>query len=162
MLRIGQGFDVHRLVSERKLILGGVNIPWKQGLHGHSDADVLTHSVMDALLGALALGDIGKWFPDNDNNYKDANSLKLLQNILRDKKLSDWSLVNLDCTVIAQQPKLAEFIPMMQANLAEIFVTDINRISIKATTTEKLGFCGREEGIAASCVILLESKKAED
>lgn len=158
MIRIGQGCDVHQLVTDRKLILGGVEIPFGKGLQGHSDADVLTHAVMDALLGALALGDIGQWFPDNDPQYQDADSLQLLKSILKDDKLEKFQLVNVDCTIIAQQPKLAGFIPAMKVNLAKIFDAELDQISIKATTTEKLGFCGREEGIAAMAVLLLEQK----
>lgn len=157
MLRIGQGFDAHRLVPERKLILGGLDIPFCKGLDGHSDADVLVHAIMDAVLGALALGDIGKWFPDNDFEFKDADSIELLQTILADKKISTWELVNLDCTIIAQEPKLSEFIPAMVDNIAAVFQTSANNISIKATTTEKMGFCGRGEGIAAMAVILMSS-----
>jgi len=157
MIRVGQGFDVHGFVQKRKLILGGVTIPWHTGLQGHSDADVLTHAIMDALLGALALGDIGQWFPDNDLQYKNACSLTLLKTILNNNKLKNWELTNLDCTIIAQKPKLLEYIPAMRDNLAEIFKSNINNISIKATTTENLGFCGREEGIAAMAILLLHS-----
>ena len=155
MIRIGQGFDAHRLVPGRRLILGGVEIPFGKGLDGHSDADVLVHAVMDALLGALALGDIGKWFPDNDFEFKDADSIELLQSILADKKVSNRELVNLDCTIIAQEPKLAEFIPAMKKNIAAVFQTSVDNISVKATTTETMGFCGRGEGIAAMAVILV-------
>lgn len=159
MIRIGQGYDVHQLGEERKLILGGIEIPHKKGLIGHSDADVLTHAIMDACLGALALKDIGQWFPDNDNTYKNADSLKLLQTILDSKELSGWQLVNLDATIMAQKPKLAPFIEQMRGNYSRSFKCDISQISVKATTTEKLGFCGREEGIAASAVVLLQKNE---
>jgi len=157
-MRIGNGIDVHRFENGRKLILAGVEIPAEKGLLGHSDADVLTHAVMDALLGALALGDIGNWFPDDDPKYKDADSIQLLREILDDDKLRDWKLGNLDCTIVAERPKLAVFINDMRANLAEVFQCSIDQISVKATTTEKLGFCGRGEGIAAMASILLKSK----
>lgn len=156
MIRIGQGFDVHKLVPERKLILGGVDVPCDRGLQGHSDADVLTHAIMDSLLGSLALGDIGQWFPDDDPRFQDANSIQLLEQILQAREFANSNLLNLDCTIIAQAPKLAGFIPEMRTNLANAFNTEISQISIKASTTEKLGFCGREEGIAAMAVILLE------
>jgi len=157
MIRIGQGFDAHRLILKRDLILGGELIPFHKGLEGHSDADVLIHAVMDALLGALSLGDIGQWFPDNDFKFKNADSIELLKRILTDKRVSDWTLGNLDCTIIAQKPKLAEFIPDMKNNLASIFKTPVENISIKATTTEKMGFCGRGEGISSMAVILMKS-----
>lgn len=156
MIRIGTGFDVHAFASGRALVLGGARIPFDKGLAGHSDADVLTHAVMDAVLGALALGDIGGWFPDDDPAHKDADSLELLRSILSDARVSNWSLSNLDCVVIAQKPKISSYIPEMRANLAAIFDTPLNRISVKATTTEKLGFCGREEGVAATATLLLE------
>lgn len=157
MIRIGQGFDVHQLIPGRKLILGGELIPFDKGLDGHSDADVLIHAIMDALLGSLALGDIGKWFPDNDCKFKDADSIELLKQIINSQQLSNWKLLNLDCTIIAQEPKLAKFIPAMKENISSAFKTSTNNISVKATTTEKLGTCGRGEGIAAMAVILLES-----
>ena len=154
MLRIGQGFDVHAFENGRKLILGGVEIPYNQGLAGHSDADVLIHAVIDAILGALALGDIGKLFPDNDMKYKNADSRELLKKVLQ--QIPEFKLNNLDVTVICQKPKIAEYSIQMRQNLAEIFNCDISQISIKGTTTEKLGFTGRSEGIAAMAVILLE------
>lgn len=153
--RIGQGMDVHRLVEGRPLILGGINIDSPLGLLGHSDADVLTHAIIDAVLGALALGDIGSWFPDNDAQYKNADSLMLLKSVLQDEKLSNWHLVNLDATIVAQAPKMAPFILDMRKNYATLFNADISRISIKATTTEKLGFCGRSEGISAHAIVML-------
>lgn len=153
--RIGQGLDVHRLVSGRKLILGGVSIPHECGLLGHSDADVLVHAVMDAILGALALGDIGTWFPDNDPAFKDADSLNLLQAIISDPRCSGWRIGNLDATLIAQKPKLSPFIPEMRQNLANVLGCSQELVSIKATTTEALGFCGREEGITAIAMVSL-------
>ena len=159
MFRIGQGVDVHAFAEGRKLILGGVDIPHIKGLAGHSDADVLVHALMDALLGALALGDIGKLFPDSDNAFKDADSLKLLQKVIGLDAFKNVSLVNADITVIAQKPKIAPFTEQMRRNIAAVLECDLSQISIKGTTTEKLGFCGREEGITASAVVLLEVKK---
>ena len=154
-LRIGNGLDVHKFAENRKLILGGVEIPHKYGLLGHSDADVLTHSIMDALLGALALGDIGQWFPDSSDEFKDANSITLLKKIIANDSLKAYCLVNIDCIIIAQTPKLLPYINLMRTNIAEAFNTDIVNISVKATTTEHLGFCGRSEGITAQTVLLL-------
>ncbi len=153
--RIGQGFDVHAFVEGRKLILGGVEIPFSKGLLGHSDADVLLHAISDALLGALALGDIGKHFPDTDENYKDADSKKLLEHVYQLIKEKGYLLGNVDAVIMAQKPKLMNFIPEMQKIIASIFGAEINQISIKATTTEKLGFTGREEGIASMATVLL-------
>ncbi|MBU2512472.1 2-C-methyl-D-erythritol 2,4-cyclodiphosphate synthase [bacterium] len=156
-MRVGIGYDVHRLVENRKLILGGVEIPFCKGLLGHSDADVLCHAIMDALLGAAALGDIGKLFPDNDSGFKDANSLNLLnivQNKLRD---SGFSIVNIDSVIIAQKPKISSYVNSIKENLALALNCNVNQISVKATTTEKLGYIGREEGIAAQAVALIES-----
>lgn len=155
-MRIGHGYDVHRLVEGRKLILGGVDIPWEKGLLGHSDADVLLHALMDALLGAAALGDIGLHFPDKDERYRGADSLELLREV---KKMLDkvgYRLVNADCTVLAQKPKLMPYIQQMRANIAEALDTDLNRISVKATTEEGLGFTGDGSGIAAHAVVLIE------
>ena len=157
MLRIGQGFDVHCLVPGRKLILCGVDIPHSLGLDGHSDADVALHALMDAYLGALALGDIGQWFPDNDPQFKNADSMKLLEFIIKDERIGEFQLVNLDLTIVAEKPKIAPYIDRMRTNLAEILDCSPDRVSVKATTTEKLGYCGREEGIAALAVVLLES-----
>ncbi len=157
MYRIGQGIDVHQLISERKLILGGIEIPHTQGLLGHSDADVLTHSIIDAILGATALGDIGTWFPDNDIKYKNANSLTLLKEVLNNCEVRKFKLVNLDATIIAQEPKIAPFILDIRKKLADVFSTDIGNISIKATTTEYLGFIGKKEGIAATTIVMLDS-----
>ncbi len=157
-LRIGQGFDVHAFSEGRKLILGGVHIPYPRGLAGHSDADVLTHAVCDALLGAAGLGDIGHFFPDTDNNYKDANSLDLLAEVMRHVGKNGLKVTNMDATVLAQEPKLASYMPDMKRNLAGIIGVDASCINIKASTTEHLGFTGRKEGIAAMAVALLESK----
>jgi len=155
MQRIGQGYDVHRLVEGRKLILGGVEIPHKKGLDGHSDADVLVHAIMDALLGAVALGDIGKHFPDNDIKYKNANSLLLLKKVgefLKDKR---FQIQNIDATLILQRPKVAKYIEMMRANIASALNVDISAVSVKATTEEGLGFTGRKEGVAAMAAVML-------
>ncbi len=156
MIHIGHGFDVHRLVSGRPCIIGGVKIPSKLGLLGHSDADVLTHAVMDAVIGAFALRDIGTWFPDTDSSYANADSIGLLKKILSDKRLKGWRLLNIDSTVIAEKPKIAEYVPAMRKILADAFSTDEMNISVKATTTEGMGFCGRGEGIAAMAVVLFE------
>lgn len=155
-MRIGHGYDVHRLVENRKLILGGVEVPYDLGLLGHSDADVLAHAVMDALLGAAALGDIGQHFPDNDPAYKGADSLKLLDHVMDLLAENGWRVGNVDATVIAQQPKLAAFIPQMRANLACRMRVSEEQVNVKATTEEKLGFTGSGEGIAAHAVALLE------
>ena len=154
-MRIGHGYDVHRLVPDRALILGGVSIPHELGLLGHSDADVLTHAVMDALLGACALGDIGKLFPDTDEAYRGISSLKLLAQVRDRIREAGCGIENIDVTLIAQRPKLAPYIPAMRQTLAEVLALDIGQISIKATTEERLGFTGREEGIACHCVCLL-------
>ncbi len=155
-MRIGQGYDVHQLVEGRPLILGGVTIPHRLGLLGHSDADVLVHAIMDSLLGALALGDIGQHFPDTDSNFKGADSLELLKNVLELIRKKGYKLVNLDSQIIAEKPKLAPYIPEMRQRLAQTCSCDINQISVKATTTEKLGFIGKEKGIAAQAIVLLE------
>jgi 2-C-methyl-D-erythritol 2,4-cyclodiphosphate synthase len=155
MQRIGQGFDVHKFGESGPVILCGEKIPHDTGLLGHSDADVAVHAVMDAILGALALGDIGKWFPDNDPAFKNADSMELLKQILSSTELLDWELCNLDVTIIAEAPKISPYTNEMRENLAVAFDCEIDKISVKATTTEKLGFCGRGEGIAASAVVLL-------
>ncbi len=157
MMRIGHGYDVHRLVEERKLILGGVDIPYERGLLGHSDADVLTHAVMDALLGAAALGDIGQHFPDTDPAYKGADSLKLLDHVMELLVQKGWRVGNVDATVIAQRPKLAAFIPAMRDHLADHMGVSVEQVNVKATTEEKLGFTGAGEGIAVHAVALLEA-----
>lgn len=159
MLRIGHGYDVHKLVEGRKLILGGVEIENNGiGLLGHSDADVLLHAISDSLLGACALGDIGKHFPDTDVNFKDADSLELLKKVVELIKLNGFSVNNIDATVIAQAPKLAPYIDLMRENIAIALGVSINCVSVKATTEEKLGFTGAKEGISAHCVCLVESK----
>ena len=155
-MRIGHGYDVHRLVEGRSLILGGVRIPFEKGLDGHSDADVLTHAVMDALLGAAAMGDIGKLFPDTDDRYLGADSIALLREVDRRLTEAGYRLSNLDVTVIAQRPKLAPYINQMRQNLAAALHTELQNVSVKATTEEHLGFTGSGEGIAAHAVCLLE------
>ena len=155
-MRIGHGYDVHRLSAGRKLILGGVEVPFEKGLEGHSDADVLTHAVMDALLGALALGDIGKLFPDSDDAYLGADSIELLKKVRDVLRAHGWKLSNLDATVIAQRPKLAPYIDTMRGRIAAALETDVQNVSVKATTEEHLGFTGSGEGIAAHAVCLIE------
>lgn len=155
-MRIGHGYDVHRLVEGRSLILGGVRVPFEKGLDGHSDADVLTHAVMDALLGAAAMGDIGKLFPDTDDRYLGADSVALLREVDRRLTETGYRLGNLDVTVIAQRPKLAPYINQMRQNLAAALRTELQNVSVKATTEEHLGFTGSGEGIAAHAVCLLE------
>lgn len=155
-MRIGHGYDVHKLTEGRKLILGGVNIPYEKGLLGHSDADVLTHALMDALLGAAALGDIGKLFPDNDDSFLNADSLVLLKKVSELLRENNYKLVNADCTIIAQRPKLAPYINDMRVNIAGVLGVPVSAISIKATTEEKLGFTGEGLGIAAHSVVLIE------
>lgn len=157
-MRIGHGYDVHRLVEGRKLILGGVEVPHTLGLLGHSDADVLTHAVMDALLGAAALGDIGRHFPDTDPAYKGADSLVLLDHVMALLEKAGWQVGNVDATILAQKPKLAPYISQMRDNLARRMKVAPEQVNVKATTEEKLGFTGAEEGIAAHAVCLLEPK----
>ena len=154
-MRIGNGYDVHRLVEERKLILGGVEIPYEKGLLGHSDADVLLHAVMDALLGAAALGDIGRHFPDTDPAYKGADSMELLARVRKLIEEQSYFIENIDCTIIAQRPKLAPYIPAMKSNIARILGIQPGQVNVKATTEEGLGFTGQGLGIAASAVCLL-------
>lgn len=158
MIRIGQGYDVHRLVPGRELILCGIHIPHPTGLLGHSDADVACHALMDAIAGALALGDIGQFFPDSDPAYRNADSLQLLARVMELPELGNWQLVNCDLTIVAQKPKLMPHRLEMRRNLAAVLDLPLDRISVKATTTEGLGFEGREEGISAACVVLLESR----
>ena len=155
-LRIGHGYDVHRLTGGRKLILGGVDIPWEEGLLGHSDADVLTHAVMDALLGACALGDIGHLFPDSDPAYAGADSLRLLDEVMSRLHAQGFRVGNVDATVLAQAPKLAPHLPAIRRNLADRLQVPLSRVSVKATTEEGLGFTGAGEGIAAHAVCLVE------
>jgi 2-C-methyl-D-erythritol 2,4-cyclodiphosphate synthase len=155
MIRVGQGFDVHQLVEGRKCIIGGVTIPYEKGLLGHSDADVLLHAISDAILGALALGDIGKHFPDTDEAFKDADSVKLLEQVWELVKAQGYRLGNIDSTIIAQKPKMASYIPDMVSVIARVLEADPSQVNVKATTTEKLGFPGRGEGIAAQSVVCL-------
>lgn len=161
-MRIGSGYDVHKLVEQRKLILGGVEIPFEKGLLGHSDADVLIHAIMDALLGAAAMGDIGRHFPDNDNQYKNISSLKLLYQVLLLLKKENYCIINIDATIIAQKPKLAQYINTMQKNIADTLQIQKNQVNIKATTEEGLGFTGAGLGIAANAVCLIEKEKCID
>ena len=155
-LRIGYGYDVHRLVPGRALVLGGVTVPFEKGLLGHSDADVLTHAVMDALLGAAALGDIGKLFPDSDAAYAGADSIALLERVTALLREHGWQVGNVDATVVAQAPKLAPYVPEMRRRLAEAMGLDVDCVSVKATTEERLGFTGSGEGMAAHAVALIE------
>lgn len=157
-MRIGHGYDVHRLTAGRKLILGGVEVPFDRGLLGHSDADVLTHAVMDALLGAAALGDIGQLFPDSDPAYLGISSLILLDRVAQRLQETGWRLENLDATILAQQPKLASYLPKMRRNLAHRLGVTEDQVNVKATTEEGLGFTGRGDGIAAHAVVLLERR----
>jgi 2-C-methyl-D-erythritol 2,4-cyclodiphosphate synthase len=158
-MRIGHGYDVHRLVAGRKLIMGGVDIPWDLGLLGHSDADVLLHAIADAILGAIGEGDIGKHFPDTDAAYKGADSLKLLSHVMRLAESRGYLLGNLDATIIAQQPKMAPHISTMRDNIATVLNAAIEQVNVKATTEEGLGFSGRGEGISAHAVVLMVTKK---
>ena len=155
-LRVGHGYDVHRLVQGRALVLGGVTVPFDRGLLGHSDADVLTHAVMDALLGAAALGDIGKLFPDSDAAYAGADSIALLERVTALLREHGWQVGNVDATVVAQAPKLAPYVPDMRRRLAEAMGLDVDCVSVKATTEERLGFTGSGEGMAAHAVALIE------
>jgi 2-C-methyl-D-erythritol 2,4-cyclodiphosphate synthase len=156
MFRIGQGFDVHQLTEGRPLIIGGITIPYEKGLLGHSDADVLLHTVADACLGAIGEGDIGKHFPDTDPNFKDADSAKLMEHVWMLVKEKGYELVNADCTIIAQRPKMAPYIGQMKDRIAELLEASSEQINVKATTTEQLGFTGRGEGIASQAVVLLK------
>ena len=157
--RIGIGFDVHAFADNRKLIIGGVDIPFEKGLAGHSDADVLLHAISDALLGSISAGDIGQHFPDTDPKYKNANSLTLLKHVYELVQRKGYSLGNIDAVITAQRPKLATHIPLMRKNISDILQTEIENISIKATTTEKLGFVGREEGLSAFASVLIIKNK---
>ena len=156
--RIGHGYDVHRLVEGRDLILGGVNIPWKLGLLGHSDADVLAHAIMDAILGAAAMGDIGMLFPDNDASYKGADSLELLREVMRRVRAAGYEVVNIDATILAQAPKLSPHKLQMRENLAAAAGLDVTQVSVKATTEEGLGWTGSSEGMAVHALALLTKK----
>jgi len=155
-IRIGQGFDVHAFQAGRKLVIGGIEIPHEKGLAGHSDADVLLHAITDAVLGALALGDIGKWFPDSSEEYRDADSIGLLEKVWETARKGGWSLVNCDATVLAERPKLGGHFDSMKKRIAAALDAAPEQIGLKATTTERLGFVGREEGIAAMAVVLLQ------
>jgi len=157
-MRIGHGYDVHRMVEGRKLIMGGVSIPWNLGLLGHSDADVLLHAIADAILGAIGEGDIGRHFPDTDSAYKGADSLKLLSHVMRLAEKRGYRLGNLDATIIAQQPKMAPHIPAMRSNIASVLNAPVEQVNVKATTEEGLGFSGRGEGISAHAVVLMVTK----
>lgn len=159
MIRIGQGFDVHQLVEGRDCIIGGVTIPYEKGLLGHSDADVLLHAITDAVFGALAMGDIGKHFPDTDPEFKDADSLKLLNHVWALIRERGYRLGNIDATIIAQKPKMAPHIPQMVEIIAKALEAEIDQVNVKATTTEQLGFAGRGEGIAAQAVVCLLKDK---
>ena len=155
-MRIGHGYDVHKLVEGRKLILGGIEVPHTLGLLGHSDADVLTHAIMDSILGAAALGDIGQHFPDNDDRYLGADSTELLRHVMELIREKGYRIGNLDATIIAQKPKLMSYLPQMRKKLAEVMEISEDRLNLKATTEEHLAFTGRQEGISAHCVCLLE------
>jgi 2-C-methyl-D-erythritol 2,4-cyclodiphosphate synthase len=157
-MRIGHGYDVHRLVEGRKLILGGVEVPYERGLLGHSDADVLLHAISDAILGAIGEGDIGRHFPDTDPKYKGADSLKLLEHVMGLAAQKGFRLGNLDATIVAQRPKLAPYISRMRENIGRVAGGEVDRVNVKATTTEELGFAGRGEGIAAYAVALMIGK----
>lgn len=162
MLRIGQGFDVHAFEEGDFITIGGVRIPHDKGLRAHSDGDVLLHAISDAILGALALGDIGHWFPDTEERWRDADSRSLLREVYRQVQMRGYRLVNLDATIVVQLPKMAPHIGAIRHNIAEDLTANPERISVKATTTESLGFVGREEGVAAQAVCLLESRTAEN
>lgn len=157
-MRIGLGYDVHKLVEGRHLIIGGVNIPYEKGLFGHSDADVLIHAIMDSMLGALALGDIGKYFPDTDEKYRGSDSMKLLKYVNNLVNENGYEVNNIDSIIIAQSPKMAPYIEQMRKNIAQILNTHTNNISIKATTEEGLGFTGQKQGISAQSICLLNEK----
>lgn len=155
-MRIGHGYDVHKLVPDRDLILGGIKIPYEKGLLGHSDADVLTHALMDALLGAMAVGDIGRMFPDSDDRYLNADSIEMLREVAKLVKKKGFVVVNIDCTVIAQRPKLQPYVGAMRAVYADVLGIDIGRVSVKATTEEHLGFTGEGLGVAAHAMVLID------
>ncbi len=158
-MRIGMGYDVHKLVKDRKLIIGGVDIPYEKGLLGHSDADVLTHAIMDSLLGAAALGDIGKHFPDTDKRYKGVSSISLLKEVVKFLNQNNYSIINIDSTIIAEKPKMAPYIDKMRETISEALSINISNVNVKATTEEGLGFTGIEAGISAQSICLLEDKK---
>lgn len=155
-MRIGHGYDVHRLCEGRKLIIGGVDIPYERGLLGHSDADVLLHAISDSLLGAAALGDIGGMFPDTDPDFKDADSLELLKSVVKAVNEKGYSVVNIDATIIAQKPKMSPYIQTMRQNIGDALNVSLDCVNVKATTEEKLGFTGSGEGISSHCICLIE------
>jgi len=157
MARVGQGFDVHKFILDRPLIIGGVKIDYEYGLEGHSDADVLIHAIMDAVLGAAGLGDIGQHFPDTDEAFKDINSRKLLRSVIETLKSNNYIIGNIDATIICQAPKMQPYINQMIVNIASDCMCNLNNINIKATTTEKLGFIGRSEGVAAQAICLIQA-----
>ena len=157
-MRIGIGYDVHKLCTNRKLIIGGVDIPYELGLLGHSDADVLVHALIDSILGAMCLGDIGNLFPDTDSKFKDISSLELLKIVKQKMDENKFKIENIDCCIVCQKPKMAPHIESMRKRISELLETSIDNINVKATTTEKLGFTGREEGIASQAVVLLQKK----
>jgi len=161
MFRIGQGVDIHAFSENRRLVLGGIEIPHHLGLAGHSDADVLTHAVMDALLGAAGLGDIGQHFPPDDMKFKDADSLILLSSVIQKINRNGWEVVNIDATIIAQEPRLAPYLPLMAERISSLAGVHSNCVNIKATTSERLGFSGRKEGIAAMAITLLEAREPQ-
>ncbi|NMA96457.1 MAG: 2-C-methyl-D-erythritol 2,4-cyclodiphosphate synthase [Clostridiales bacterium] len=161
-MRVGIGYDIHRLVRGRKLIIGGIDIPYEKGLLGHSDADVLCHAIMDAILGALGVGDLGEHFPDNDHRYKDISSIELMQKVLEMVEEEGYKIVNIDSTVVAEKPKIADYRDSMKANIAKALQIERGQISIKATTTEGLGPIGAGHAIAAKAVVLLSSNKYEE
>jgi 2-C-methyl-D-erythritol 2,4-cyclodiphosphate synthase len=154
-MKVGLGYDVHQLVEGRPLIIGGVHLPYDKGLLGHSDADVLTHAIMDAILGALGKGDIGKHFPDTDDRYKNISSIELLKEVQKSLESSDYKIGNIDAVIVAQKPKMAPFLEAMVSRLARVLKCDLSQINIKATTTERLGFEGREEGISAHAIVMI-------
>ena len=158
-MRIGQATDIHQLVENRDLILGGVKIPYEKGLLGHSDADVLTHAIAESILGALALGDLGKHFPDTDDKYKNANSLDLLAEVVRMMQEKDYEIVNVDSTILLEKPKLVAYKQQMEVNIAKVLQTAVENVNVKATRGEKMGFIGRSEGIMAQAVVLIEKRK---
>ena len=160
-MRVGQGFDIHALVENRKLIIGGVEIPYKRGLAGHSDADVLLHAICDALIGAAALGDIGAHFPDTDPRYKDIDSRKLLREVGKLLTENGWRIINIDATIIAETPKMAPHIPAMVKNIAQDLAIDVEDVNVKAKTNEKIGYIGRGEGIAAEAIACIKCLKSE-
>lgn len=162
MIRVGQGFDVHQLVKGRPLIIGGVTLPYEKGLLGHSDADVLLHAITDALLGAAGMGDIGHFFPDTDPAYKDANSIKLLQEVNKKIVKNGFTIQNIDCTILAEVPKMKPYLEQMKQNIANTCQIEKNQVNLKATTMEKMGFIGQEQGMGAISVALLEKEWKEE